>query len=131
MFLLDTNICIYIVNKHPQNIIQRIETYNPFDIKISVITVAEMEYGVAKSKMREKNRAALMNFISNFEIISFELKDAEIYGIIRAELEQKGKIIGAYDMQLAAQALSRDYIFVINNTKEFNRIKKLRLEKWV
>ncbi|MDR1418878.1 MAG: PIN domain-containing protein, partial [Treponema sp.] len=81
--------------------------------------------------MREKNRMALMNFISNFEIIPFELKDAEIYGIIRAELEQKGKIIGAYDMQLAAQALSRDYIFVTNNTKEFNRIKKLRLENWV
>jgi tRNA(fMet)-specific endonuclease VapC len=72
-----------------------------------------------------------MNFISNFEIIPFELKDAEIYGIIRAELEQKGKIIGAYDIQLAAQALSRDYIFVTNNTKEFNRIKKLRLENWV
>ncbi|MDR1505969.1 MAG: type II toxin-antitoxin system VapC family toxin [Treponema sp.] len=131
MFLLDTNICIYIVNKHPQNIIQRIETYNPIDIKISTISVAEMEYGVAKSKMREKNRTALMNFISNFEIIPFELKDAEIYGIIRAELEQKGKIIGAYDIQLAAQALSRDYIFVTNNTKEFNRIKKLRLENWV
>jgi tRNA(fMet)-specific endonuclease VapC len=131
MFLLDTNICIYIVNKHPQHIIQRIETYNPIDIKISTISVAEMEYGVAKSKMREKNRIALMNFISNFEIIPFDLKDAEIYGIIRAELEQKGRIIGAYDMQLAAQALSRDYIFVTNNTKEFNRIKKLRLENWV
>jgi tRNA(fMet)-specific endonuclease VapC len=90
-----------------------------------------MEYGASKSERRERNRQALMDFISNFEIIPFELKDAEIYGIIRADLEQRGKTIGAYDMQLAAQALSRDYIFVTNNTKEFNRIQKLRTENWV
>jgi tRNA(fMet)-specific endonuclease VapC len=63
--------------------------------------------------------------------LPFELKDAEIYGIIRADLERRGKIIGAYDMQLAAQALSRDYIFVTNNIKEFSRIQKLKLENWV
>jgi tRNA(fMet)-specific endonuclease VapC len=131
MFLLDTNICIYIVNKRPQNIIQRVETYNPTEIKISAISVAEMEYGAAKSKKQKENRIALMNFISNFEIIPFELRDAEIYGIIRAELEQMGKIIGAYDLQLAAQALNRNYIFVTNNTNEFSRINKLRLENWV
>jgi tRNA(fMet)-specific endonuclease VapC len=131
MYLLDTNICIYIVNKHPQNIVQRIEKYNPIDIKISAITIAEMEYGASKSKKKTKNRQALMDFISTFEIIPFELKDAEVYGIIRAELEREGKVIGAYDMQLAAQALSRNYIFITNNTKEFNRIKKLKIENWV
>jgi tRNA(fMet)-specific endonuclease VapC len=131
MYLLDTNICIYIINKRPQNSIQRIEEHNPVDIKISAISIAEMAYGVSKSKSRKGNREALMDFISNFDIIPFELRDAEIYGIIRAELERKGKIIGAYDMQLAAQALSRDYVFVTNNTKEFNRIKGLKLENWV
>jgi tRNA(fMet)-specific endonuclease VapC len=131
MYLLDTNICIYIVNKRPQNIIQRVEKHNPIDIKISAISIAEMEYGASKSEKWEKNKNALMDFISNFEIIPFELKDAEIYGIIRAELERTGKIIGAYDMQLAAQALSRDYIFVTNNIKEFNRIKQLKLENWL
>jgi tRNA(fMet)-specific endonuclease VapC len=131
MYLLDTNICIYIVNKRPQNIIQRIEQYNPGEIKISAISIAEMEYGASKSKKREENRQALIDFISNFEIIPFELKDAEIYGIIRAELERSGKIIGAYDMQLAAQTLSRNYVFVTNNIKEFGRIQKLKAENWV
>jgi tRNA(fMet)-specific endonuclease VapC len=130
MYLLDTNICIYIVNKHPKNIVQRIEAYNPSDIKISAITIAEMEYGASKSMRKTKNRQALVDFISGFEIIPFELKDAEIYGIIRAELEREGKVIGAYDMQLAAQALSRNYIFITNNTKEFSRIGKLKIENW-
>jgi tRNA(fMet)-specific endonuclease VapC len=58
-------------------------------------------------------------------------KDAEIYGIIRADLEQRGEIIGAYDMQLAAQALSRGYTLVTNNIKELNRVRKLKLENWV
>jgi tRNA(fMet)-specific endonuclease VapC len=111
--------------------VQRIEKYSPSDIKISAITIAEMEYGVSKSRKKINNQQALMDFISDFEIIPFELKDAEVYGIIRAELERKGKVIGAYDMQLAAQALSRNYIFITNNTKEFNRIGKLKLENWV
>jgi tRNA(fMet)-specific endonuclease VapC len=90
--------------------------------------VAEMEYGASKSKNREINRGALKRFLSPFEIINFDTKDAEIYGIIRAELERCGNIIGPYDMQLAAQALRWDYIFVTNNTKEFQRIKGLKLE---
>jgi tRNA(fMet)-specific endonuclease VapC len=97
----------------------------------AAITIAEMEYGASKSMKKTKNRQALVDFISGFEIIPFELKDAEIYGIIRAELERKGKVIGAYDMQLAAQALSRNYIFITNNTKEFSRIGKLKMENWV
>ena len=103
----------------------------PSEIKVSSITVAEMEYGASKSKNREMNRFALKKFLSPFEIINFDTKDAEIYGIIRAGLEQNGKIIGPYDMQLAAQALRRDYIFVTNNTKEFQRINRLKLENWI
>ena len=89
-----------------------------------------MEYGVSKSIRRDQNRAALFNFLSPFEIISFDTRDAEIYGIIRAQLEQQGKLIGPYDMQLAAQALAKGLIFVTNNTDEFKRIPKLKLENW-
>jgi tRNA(fMet)-specific endonuclease VapC len=69
VYLLDTNICIYIVNKHPIEIVNRLEKYQPSEIKISSITVAEMEYGASKSKYREKNREALKKFLSPFEII--------------------------------------------------------------
>ncbi|MDR1147462.1 MAG: type II toxin-antitoxin system VapC family toxin [Spirochaetaceae bacterium] len=131
MYLLDTNICIYIVNKHPTEIVNRLEKYQPPEIKISSITVAEMEYGASKSKYREKNREALKKFLSPFEIINFDSMDAEIYGIIRAELERDGNIIGPYDMQLAAQALRADYVFVTNNIREFKNVKRLKIENWI
>jgi tRNA(fMet)-specific endonuclease VapC len=131
MYLLDTNICIYIINKRPKSIINKIKNHKPNEIKISVISIAELEYGASKSLYREKNRSALTDFLLSFEIIPFTIKDAEIYGIIRSELERNGEVIGPYDMQLASQALSRDYIFVTNNTQEFKRIRKLKLENWV
>jgi tRNA(fMet)-specific endonuclease VapC len=131
MYLLDTNICIYIINKRPAKAIEKISNLSPSEIKISSITVAEMEYGASKSNNRLMNRSSLKRFLSPFEIINFDTADAEIYGIIRAELERDGNIIGPYDMQLAAQALRWDYIFVTNNIKEFKRIKRLKLENWI
>ena len=131
MHLLDTNICIYIINNHPKSIMQKLYKLNPQDVKISSITVAELEYGASKSVRREQNRTALYNFLSPFETINFNTRDAEIYGIIRTELENKGKPIGPYDLQLASQALARNLIFVTNNTAEFMRIKKLKLENWL
>ena len=131
MYLLDTNICIYLINRRSPQIINKIERCNLSDIKISSISIAEMEYGASKSKNPEKNRDALKRFLSPFEIISFDLQDAAMYGIIRAALERNGNTIGPYDMQLAEQALRRNYIFVTNNSKEFQRIPQLKLENWI
>ena len=131
MYLLDTNICIYIINKHPKSVMKKMYSINPEEIIISTITVAELEYGASKSRQRDQNRVALRNFLSPFEIIPFNTQDAEIYGIIRADLERRGELIGPYDMQLASQALTRDLIMVTNNTVEFNRIPKLKVENWV
>jgi len=130
MYLLDTNICIYIINKNPKNVIQKLNSLNPGDVKISSITVSELEYGASKSARREQNRNALYKFLSPFEILDFDTHDAEIYGIIRAELEKQGKPIGPYDLQLASQALARNLIFVTNNTAEFSHIKRIKLENW-
>ena len=130
MYLLDTNICIYIINKHPKSFMHKLYELNPQDIKISSVSVAELEYGASKSAFRDKNRSSLYNFLSPFEILAFDSRDAEIYGIIRTELEHEGKIIGPYDIQLASQALARDLIFITNNTAEFSRIPKLKLENW-
>ena len=130
MYLLDTNICIYIINKHPKRVLQNLDKLNPNEIKISTVTVAELEYGASKSARRVQNRTALYNFLSPFEIITFDTRDAEIYGIIRTELEKTGEPIGPYDLQLAAQALARDLIFVTNNIGEFKRIPRLKLENW-
>ncbi|MFO7809812.1 MAG: type II toxin-antitoxin system VapC family toxin [Candidatus Delongbacteria bacterium] len=95
------------------------------------MSLGELEYGVSKSMFREKNRNALLHFVSAFDIHPFDDSHPEVYGILRAGLERKGQVIGPYDMQIAAQAITGDLILVTNNTSEFNRIPGLRLENWV
>jgi len=130
-YLLDTNICIYLIKGRPREVIERITSMRVNDIALSSITLAELFYGVAKSMHREKNRQALVQFTSAFDIIPFDDDDAEVYGLLRAGLERKGQTIGPYDLQIAAQAIARDYVLVTNNTKEFTRIHQLVLEDWV
>jgi len=93
--------------------------------------MAELEYGVSKSQSRNRNRNALVHFASAFDIIDFNDKDAEVFGLLRANLEKSGQVIGPYDMQIAAQAISRGLILVTNNMKEFSRIRGLTLENWI
>lgn len=131
MYLLDSNICIYIINKNPEQVVKRIKSLKPHQIKLSSISIAELEYGVSKSNNRENNRKALVRFASAFDILEFDDNDAEVYGLIRADLEKKGQVIGPYDMLIAAQAISRDLTLVTNNTYEFSRILSLKLENWV
>lgn len=131
MYLLDTNICIYLIKKKFGHLQERIEQEEPFNVAISSITVAELEYGVAKSHYPEKNKTAILEFLSSFEIIPFTEKDCEAFGVIRAYLNSKGSPIGPYDLQIAAQCLARDLILVSNNTKEFERVPNLKHENWV
>jgi tRNA(fMet)-specific endonuclease VapC len=131
MYLLDTNICIYIINKNPRQVVEHIKRLKLHQIKLSSISLGELEYGVSKSRDRDRNRKALVNFASAFDIIEFNDNDAEIYGLIRADLERKGQIIGPYDMQIAAQSISRNLILVTNNISEFSRISNIKLENWI
>jgi tRNA(fMet)-specific endonuclease VapC len=131
MYLLDSNICIYIINKNPGNVVDHIKTLEPHRIKLSSISIGELEYGVSKSLYREKNRTALLHFASAFDIVDFNDTDAEMYGMIRADLEKRGQIIGPYDMQIAAQAMTRDLILVTNNVREFCKIPNIQLENWL
>jgi len=131
MYLLDTNICIYIINSNPRTVVERIKQFKPSQVKLSAISIGELEYGVSKSRNREKNRNALVDFASGFDILPFDDNDAEVFGLIRADLEKRGQVIGSYDMQIGAQAISNDLILVTNNTGEFERIKDLKLENWV
>jgi len=131
MYLLDTNICIYIINKNPRMVVEKIKTLKTNQVKLSAISVGELEYGISKSKYRERNRNALIDFVSAFDIIPFDDTDAEVFGLIRADLEKRGQLIGPYDMQIAAQAIAKDLILVTNNTGEFERIRGLKLENWI
>ncbi len=130
MYLLDTNICIYAINRKPENVLEAIKEKSKNGIYISALTVAELEYGVENSKQIEKNRIALLKFISIFNILNFDDSDAIPYGKLKSKLKKDGKIIGPIDMLLAAQAISKDMIFVTNNVGEFARIEGLKIEDW-
>jgi tRNA(fMet)-specific endonuclease VapC len=129
-YLLDTNICIYLIKQKPPKVLERFSNLALSDIGISSITVAELEYGVYKSQQQEKNRSALMQFLIPLEIIEFDQAAATVYGKIRSDLESRGLVIGAMDMLIAAHALSLSVTLVSNNVREFSRIDNLSLENW-
>jgi len=129
--MLDTNICIYIIKRRPQAVLDRFNAFPVGDIGISSITLAELEYGAAKSAQPKKNREALEEFVSPLDVAGFDRDAAEVYGRIRAALERKGLPIGAMDMLIAAHALSLGANLVTNNETEFRRVSGLRVENWV
>lgn len=130
-FLLDTNICIYIIKQKPLEVLHKFNTYQVGDIGISSITVAELEFGVQKSQYPAKNQQALAQFLLPLEIVNFDHAAATIYGDIRARLEKQGTPIGSLDTLIAAHALSLQVILITNNIKEFSRVPNLKSENWV
>ncbi|MFW6001620.1 MAG: type II toxin-antitoxin system tRNA(fMet)-specific endonuclease VapC [Halanaerobium sp.] len=129
-YMLDTNICIYIIKEKPKKVLDKVQTCNIGDICISMVTFAELQYGVEKSQYKDKNQTALASFLAPIEILPFEQNAAIKYGSIRADLENQGRIIGAYDLMIGAHAIAENLILVTNNTKEFKRITDLSLENW-
>ena len=131
IFMLDTNIIIYAKNKRPEGLFQRLMECPPEDICISVITMAELEYGVFKSSQPDRNRLALSTLLSGIRVVPFDSNAAREYGDIRADLERRGIVIGGNDMLIAAQARAMNLILVTNNQREFERIKGLKTENWL
>lgn len=129
-YMLDTNICIYVIKKMPPSVIQRFMEHDVRDICVSSITFAEMMHGVEKSQAKERNRIAYMLFMSAMTVLDFDAAAAQEYGKIRADLETNGTPIGPMDMLIAAHAKSLGLTLVTNNTREFIRVTGLELENW-
>ena len=130
-YLIDTNICIYIMNNRPPEVIQKFKSKDAGQIGISSITVSELYYGVSKSKYQKKNLIRLKEFLTPFEILAYDESASKLYGKIRAQLEKSGDVIGPLDLLIAAHALSLNLVLITNNEKEFNRVKALNVENWV
>jgi tRNA(fMet)-specific endonuclease VapC len=130
-YLLDTNICIYILKRKPINVFEKLQLLEPGTVGISSITAAELQFGISKSDFPEKNRSALEHFLIPLEIFDFDYKAAINYGRIRSQLEKKGLPIGQLDMLIGAHAYTIGAVFVTNNLKEFNRIEGLQTENWI
>ena len=131
LYLLDTNTCIYFLNRSSERIISQFKKYSPSEITLSSITVAELFYGAEKSKARKKNWAVVEDFVSNFGIVPFDEKSCQTYAKTRASLEKAGVPIGPMDLLIASISLANNFVLVTNNIQEFRRIKGLKLENWV
>ena len=130
-YMLDTNICIYVIKHKPESVFRKLKKIKPEDVCISSITYAELAYGVEKSAQPERNRLALSMMLSSIEIVAFDDAAAADYGEIRASLEKGGTPISSMDMLIAAHARSSGCTLVTNNTKEFCRVKGLKVVNWV
>lgn len=132
-YLFDTNICIYIINNKFDYLKDLVENTGIEEIAVSMLTIAELEYGIAKSasKYKQENRLALFEFLTPFRFLPFGQGDAFEYAQLRYELQKTGNLLGNMDMLIAAQAIANNLVLVTNNVKEFQRIKDLKLENWV
>jgi len=132
MYLFDTNMCIFIIKKKNPGLMEKLKKYRKKGFNISSITLAELEYGIenAAKEYKEKNRMALMEFLSIFEIKDFDENAAIEYGILKKDLKNRNCLIGPLDMLIAAHAKSLKMTLVTNNTEEFERIRDLKIEDW-
>ena len=129
-YLLDTNICIYIRQRRPDEVLHRFSRLEPGEAAISVITYGELLYGAAKSLQRQVALAKLRELIHLMPALPLPEAAAETYGSIRYDLEAKGEMIGNNDLWIAAHALASGLTLVTNNEKEFRRVRALKVQNW-
>ena len=129
-FLLDTDICIYLIKNRPPEVLETFRQHRPSDIGISSVTLFELQYGAEKSNQRLKALKALEHFISPLSVADFDADAAAQAAAIRAQLEAKGTPIGPYDVLIAGVARSKRLVLVTNNLREFSRVEGLRVENW-
>ena len=129
-FMLDTNICIYAINKRPPQVLRRLRENLERGLFISAVTLAEMRQGVEKSAYPVKNETALLQFAVILETLPFDDAAAVEYGRIRAFLQRQGAPIAPLDTLIAAHAKSADMTLVTNNLREFERVPGLKLANW-
>ena len=129
-YLLDTNICIYIAKQKPHGVLARLQHLRAGDVGMSVITYLELVYGAWKSQRREANLLRIQGLERLIPVLPLDASTGRHYGQIRAELERKGSPIGAYDMLIAAHALTLGLTLVTNDAREFRRVPQLIVENW-
>lgn len=129
-FLLDTNICIYIRQKRPDEVLRRFRKLRAGEAVLSVITYGELLYGAAKSAQRAAALERLRELINLLPALPLPETAAEAYGTIRAHLEARGEMIGNNDLWIAAHALASNLTLVTNNEREFRRVHGLKVQNW-
>jgi tRNA(fMet)-specific endonuclease VapC len=129
-YMLDTNICSYILKNRPAEVKQRFEEAGSAAIAISSIVLAELYYGAARHPKAVVIRREIDDFVSRLQVLAWDEAAADQYGAIRAALEKSGTPVGAMDMLIAAHARSCKATLVTNNRREFERIKGVTVVNW-
>ena len=129
-YLLDTNICIYVAHRKAEPTLSRFNKLTPGEAAISVITYGELLYGASKSVRRQESLATLHEFVQLVQPLPLPETAAELYGFLRADLEDRGEPIGGNDLWISAHALASGLILVTNNEKEFRRVRGLKVQNW-
>lgn len=129
-YLLDTNICIYIAKHNPPAVRERFSQHTAAELAMSVVTLGELRFGAEKSQSRERALSVISNLESTMQIAPITDAAGIHYGQIRADLQQRGLLIGNNDLWLAAHARAEGWILVTNNEREFVRVKELKVENW-
>lgn len=131
MWMLDTNICSYILRERPASVKARFLRQPPGRIAVSSVVAAELYYGAARHPKGAAIRGSIEQLLNGLTILAWDRAAADAYGTLRAQLERKGQLIGALDLQIAAHALVTGAILVTNNQREFSRVPGLKLENWI
>jgi tRNA(fMet)-specific endonuclease VapC len=129
-YLLDTNICIYIRQSRPEEVLRRFRRLRPGEAALSVITYGELFYGAAKSTQRTTALDRLRELLRLLPALALPESAGEAYGSICASLESKGEMIGNNDLWIAAHAVASGLVLVTNNEREFRRVRGLKVQNW-
>lgn len=130
-YLLDTNICIYIKNNRPAEVLARFSKLPQGKVVMSAITYGELCFGAEKSTKAKESRQILTQLIALIPVLALDEAASIQYGKIRQNLQAQGKLIGNNDLWIAAHALASKLILVTNNVSEFDQVPGLKVENWV
>lgn len=131
LYMLDTDICAFVLRRSSAVLLERIQQVPIDQQTISIVTLAELLYGVLESNKKKANRAGVDAFVRHVTVKDWSRDAAEHYAEIRSDLTKKGQMIGANDLMIAAHAKSLDATVVTNNVKDFVRVRGLKVENWM
>ena len=130
-YMLDTNICSYVLRSRPASVKARFDEAGPGALAVSAVVIAELLFGAARHRAAAVIRRDIRDLVSRLEVLPWDEGAAEHYGDIRAALEQRGRPLGAMDLMIAAHARSRGATLVSNDVRHFERVEDLQVANWV
>lgn len=130
MWLLDTSVCVALINRSDEQAAARLLEHPPDSVRLCSVVKAELHFGAQNSARLSENLQRIEIFCRAFESLPFDDESARHYGIVRAQLRREGRPIGGNDLMIAAIAIANSHVLVTRNVREFSRVAGLEVERW-